>query len=289
MTHFKNFKLLISAAFFICEAALLFGSTSSSDPQMVGTIGKGSINETDSTITIPSMKLHLLTPWFTVNVKFLLVGRSTSPTTQSKILNVAGKMAVYNIPDQTNNTLARLKFTVLVIDDPIRKQTCVIAGNELSVKSDSSLQNFYVSNNSGLKFYGANSGINWQESYLELPSASGSTDKAIARFEAEFDGNKLLQLDRIVAKYNRVNFDVAATPYYFSDSPNPGGMDIFMNIDTVDLTDEVMCIGMTNPNTKKQASFWVDLKASKVIKSKVDGVEMDLTTGRPFAVPQKKP
>ena len=235
------------------------------------------------------MKLHLLTPWFTVNVKFLLVGRSTSPTTQSKILNVAGKMAVYNIPDQTNNTLARLKFTVLVIDDPIRKQTCVIAGNELSVKSDSSLQNFYVSNNSGLKFYGANSGINWQESYLELPSTSGSTDKAIARFEAEFDGNKLLQLDRIVAKYNRVNFDVAATPYYFSDSPNPGGMDIFMNIDTVDLTDEVMCIGMTNPNTKKQASFWVDLKASKVIKSKVDGVEMDLTTGRPFAVPQKKP
>jgi hypothetical protein len=57
--------------------------------------------------------------------------------------------------------------------------------------------------------------------------------------------------------------------------------------------DEVtrLTILIPNPVTKIPASFWIDLKAKKVIKSVVDGREMDLSavgTHKTYAVPLMK-
>ena len=216
-------------------------------------------------------------------------GSSGPPTVKSQIVEVPGKLGVYAIADPPNNTTAGIRITILAVDDPYTKKTCILDGPvNLNNGSRPIFYQFYVSDGPGLRGYGIGPSIDWRGSYLELPTAPGSMDRAIARFEAEFDGAKLLQIDKSVAFTNTVLFRSAAPFYYFSDAPSPGGAMVIPTTESLDLTDGVLRMDVRNPSTKIPATFWVDLKAKKVIKSVVNGQEMDLTTGKPFAVPLKK-
>jgi hypothetical protein len=111
---------------------------------------------------------------------------------------------------------------------------------------------------------------------------------AIARFDTEFDGEKLWQIERAALLTNRIGFAPAVTVYYFSDAPSPGGGLPIPTTEAVELVDDLLRINLRNPVTQKTASIWVDLKNKKITKSVVDGQEMDLTTGKPYATPLKK-
>jgi hypothetical protein len=50
-----------------------------------------------------------------------------------------------------------------------------------------------------------------------------------------------------------------------------------------------MILVLHNPSTMKPAKFWIDLKAKKITKSVVNGQEMNLNTGMPYAIPLAKP
>ena len=59
----------------------------------------------------------------------------------------------------------------------------------------------------------------------------------------------------------------------------------------VDLTDDILRVDLRNRwPTPVPASIWIDLKSRSVIKSVVDGQEMDLKGGQPrYLLPPEKP
>ena len=232
--------------------------------------------------TVNPMRLALVEPRSNTTVKFLVPGSSGPPTVKSQIVEVPAKLAVYGVANPANDTLARVRFPILAVNNPYTKKTCVITGYNGS-------NGYYVTNASGnLQNYTFGSGIMWRESFIELPTVQGSVDTAIARFDTDFDAEKLMQIERQAVFSPDINLISAASDYYFSDEPGAGGGDAGAKIESLDLTDGVLRMDVRNPITKMPATFWVDLKAKKVIKSVVNGQEMDLTTGKPFAVPLKK-
>jgi len=228
------------------------------------------------------MRLALVEPWTNTTVKFLVPGSSGPPTVKSQIVEVPAKLAVYGVAEPTNSTLTRVRFPILAVNNPYTKKTCIITGYN-------SNNGYYVVNASGdLQNYTIGSGVMWRESFIEIPAVQGGMDAAIARFEADYDAGKLMQIERQAALALDINLKSAASAYYFSDVPGAGGGAVGAKTESLDLTDGVLRMDVRNPSTKIPATFWVDLKAKKVIKSVVNGQEMDLTTGKPFAVPLKK-
>jgi hypothetical protein len=63
---------------------------------------------------------------------------------------------------------------------------------------------------------------------------------------------------------------------------------VFPLVESIDATNGVLKLTIKSPLTKVMALIFIDLNANKVIKSVVDGQEMDLNAGKPFAVPRKK-
>ena len=58
---------------------------------------------------------------------------------------------------------------------------------------------------------------------------------------------------------------------------------------SVDFAGGFLRFDIRNPRTQANASIWVDLGNRRIVKSIVAGQEMDVTPGRPFAVPMAKP
>ena len=149
---------------------------------------------------------------------------------------------------------------------------------------------FYISDGLIFKGYTVDPGILiWSDSYLELPD-SVNESYAISQFETNFNAQKFNQ-EWNKRRVNRIELRQAAPQFYFSDGPYPGGGTPLPKVESVDLTDGVLHLDIRNPVTKMPASFWIDLKAKKVIKSVVDGQEMDLSdvgSHKNYAIPLKK-
>jgi hypothetical protein len=234
----------------------------------------------------PGMKLSLLAPWSNTTAKFLVPGSSGSPAVKSRIVEVPARLGVYGMAHPADGRAVSMRFEVLALDDPYSKKTCIIfSDGPYPSASDPGLAKFYISDNTGLKLYSIFMDLFWQESFVELPTAPGSMDAAIARFETQFDWEKLTELERTMIFNNSIGLSPATSEDYFSDYPSPGNAIVGAKIEAVDLTDGVLRVDMRNPVTKIPAVFWIDLNAKKITESVVDGREMDLTTGEAFAVP----
>ena len=59
-------------------------------------------------------------------------------------------------------------------------------------------------------------------------------------------------------------------------------------IESATITDNVLTLEIISDGGKYTADFWIDLKSRKVTKSVVNGKEMNLNTGAPYAVPLHK-
>ena len=126
-----------------------------------------------------------------------------------------------------------------------------------------------------------------QNSCIEIADADGGMDAAMSQFVTGIVSRKLNeQTDKQLTK--RYNFAIVTPKYFFSDGPYPGGVSVEPVIESIDATDGVLKLTIKNPVTNKSAQIFIDLKVKKIIKSIVDGQEMDLNAGKPFAVPLKK-
>lgn len=216
------------------------------------------------------MKLKMTNIWQDVAVDLIVPGStstlSAKKTTSQKIY---GKRTEYRgVAFPRGHSLA-------AISDPNTKKTYIIRGD----------QDFYISDKSGMigcrQLMGT---FIWIKSYFEIPTASGKEEAAISQFVSEFDDEKLSQEDN---KFFRVLLMNAAPVAFFTAGSRGGSQPGTQTIKAIDVTDGILRLDLLSEGGKFTGSFWIDLKKQKIIKSIIDGQEMDLNTGTPFAVPLK--
>jgi len=204
---------------------------------------------------------------------------STGPSAiKSKYEEIKVKRAVYEIVPNPINGHA--EYSMLLIHDPYTKKKILIEGD----------YTFYVSDNLGMKGFWLGSGVLLSgDSFYELPETN-QDDTAIAHFEEDFKPEELRQEQIKRLSVNRMVLRDALSPYYTSDGPYAGGRLVMLQVEAVDLTDGILRLDIRNPVTKIPAIVWIDLKTKKVIKSVVNGQEMDLSSSEQngFSVPLKK-
>jgi hypothetical protein len=236
----------------------------------------------NSQSTANPMKLSITKSWSDATVQLLVAGTSKSPVKNGESILTPAKAATYSVTSSGSTKVAR-SLLVSVFTDPYTKRTYIVRGASPGLKNI-----YYVSSSSGVLAYEVGPGVLiWQDSYVSI-AGGGGQDIAIAQFEAQFDGKQLDDILINAGKNNRIPLQNTTPLFFFSDGPAPGGGLVIPVVDSVDLTDDIMHLVLHNPKTTKSATFWIDLKAKKVVRSVVDGQEMDLTTGKSFAVPLKK-
>jgi hypothetical protein len=235
----------------------------------------------DGAVTNSPLNIKIIEPSKNITI-WLVVPGSDSLHIKSQTVDITAKEIFYNFVPKPDSGLARFlpKAASLEIHDPYARKICFIDPDH----------SFYISDSLGFNGYTVGpGGLIWSDSYLELPD-SVNEGYAISQFEKNFDAQKFNQewKNRDV---NRIGLGQVVPQFYFSDGPNPGGGTPLPKVESVDLADGVLHLDIRNPVTKIPASFWMDLKAKKVIKSVVDGQEMDLSavgTDKNYAVPLKK-
>ncbi|HTS17828.1 MAG TPA: hypothetical protein VMP11_09665 [Verrucomicrobiae bacterium] len=234
----------------------------------------------DSVSNATPMKTEFIEPWADSTIKLIVPGSSGPPATKCKTETTTVRRAVYQVvPKPDPGSLIPERFSILEVDDPHTKKWWFIDGEH----------SFYVSDRSGMKGFTVGPGVLvWSSSYFGLPDTNSSTT-AIAQFEKEINTEKLSHEfnQRITA--NRIQLMQSLPQFYFSDAPAPGGGLVMPLVEAIDLTDGILRLDIRHPKTQKLGSIWMDLTAKKVSRSVVDGQEMDLNTGKPFAVPLKTP
>jgi hypothetical protein len=220
--------------------------------------------------------MKIVEPWKNITVKLVTAGFSGPPVIKSKTEELAAKQAVYQISPAPRPD--RDKCSFLYMNDLLRKKKTFIEGG----------YPFYLSDDSGIRGVFVAAGvIIWCDSYFELTNTV-SDEAAIKNFENNFDPRKAGQEFENKLTTNRIGLKQAVSRWYFSKSPSAGNALVDPQVESVDYVDNILKLDIRNPSTKIPATLWINLKEKKVIKSVVDGQEMDLNSGKPFAVPQKK-
>ena len=172
-----------------------------------------------------------------------------------------------------------MEFYIAAITNPLTKAICF---------TDARCSVFFVNN---LELTGlsdpAGGYLDCIKSYIEVPAPTNGLElnEAISEFEKQFDSIKLSQwLDA-----HSVSIPiVSAVPARFFSGPNSSiRKSLPPKLEKIDFTNGVMRLDIKGMNLQQLGTFWVDLQTKKVIKSVVDGQEMDLNTGEPFAEPLK--
>jgi hypothetical protein len=222
--------------------------------------------------------LALIEPWTNVAVKYVVAGSSLSPETKSKTETAGAKQAVYkSVGPKIGGGPFREEFWIMAFHDPhTGKNSIIDADHTFYVSLDGQLTGFSV----------FAMDIVWTSSYVALDESEGNLDEAVGRFEAQFDGQKLNQ-EVLRRNVNRIRLRSACPMYYFSDAPAPGGYAPTPIVEAIDITDGILRLDIRNPKTKVPASLWLNPREHKVLKSVLDGQEMDRTTGGLYAIPLK--
>ena len=243
-------------------------------------VAAAACSKADNISNSKSMKMKIVKPWDDITVKLVRGGSGSLRASKSETQQIKVKRAVYDIAPRPLE--GRSVYSMLLIPDPFTRKQIFIDGEHT----------FYISDSAGMKGFTVCPGgdLLWSGSYLEL-SDTNQSDTAIAQFERSFDSQKLKQEWAKRLTVNRMVLRQAVSQFYFSAGPYPGGAIIEPQIETIDLTDGILRLDIRNPVTKIAASIWIDLKAKTVVKSVVDGQEMDVSavgTSKAYAVPSKK-
>ena len=226
-----------------------------------------------------SRDIEIIEPWKPVTIKLMRPDSAYSTGGQYKISEIKASVADYKFNDKPQSGIAASldKFPILKIDFSDSKKIYFVDPEHT----------FYVFDGSDLKGYTIGPGVLiWSSSYLAVAETEGD-DAAVARFEKSFNSQKLNdEWDR--RRLNRINLSQAASRFYFSDGPYPGGGTPMPELVEVGMTNNVLLLDIQNPATKIVGDFWINLKEKEVTKSVVDGQEMNLNTGKSFASPFNK-
>lgn len=234
----------------------------------------------DDTATNEPSTIKIIEPSKNITVRLVVPG-SDSFHIKGQTKEIAAKEIFYNFVPKPDSGMASsfLNAASLEIHDPDARKICFIDPDH----------SFYISDSLTVKGYTVGPGVLiWSDSYLELPD-SVNESYAISQFETNFNAQKFNQ-EWNKRRVNRIGLDQAAPQFYFSDGPYGGGTPL-PRVESVEMTDGVLHLDIRNPVTKTPSSFWIDLQTKKVIKSVVDGQEMDLSavgTHNNYAIPLKK-
>jgi hypothetical protein len=219
------------------------------------------------------MKMKITKPWNEVTITFIVAGYSGLPVVKSKTEEIRAKRAVYEFGSESSAD--RKEYSMLCIHD-------LDTGKYAFIDAEHS---FYTSAKSRVTGYSVGPGVLvWTSSYAEFPDTN-QIDYFISQFEKSFDRQTLYQEEGKRLNINRIDLNQAAPRWYFSMSPAPGSGIVIPEVKSVELTDDILKLSLANPATKMPAEFWVNLKEKKVVKSVVNGQEMNLNTGKAFAIP----
>jgi hypothetical protein len=229
---------------------------------------------------VTPLKIKIIQPWTDTTITLVVPGSPGPFPTKCTTETLKVRRAIYQmVPTPPREFLGLEKFSILEVDDPHSKKWWFIDGEH----------SFYVSDRSGMRGFTFGPGVLiWTSSYFGLPDANSST-AAIAQFEKEINPEKLNEESNKRLTTNRIRLMQSVPQFYFSDAPVPGTGVIVPLIEAIDITDGILRLDMRHSNTQKPGSIWIDLTRKRVIRSVFDGQEMDLTTGKSFAVPLKKP
>jgi hypothetical protein len=219
-------------------------------------------------------KLQLSGSWSNVTIKLVLPG-SSNPPVKCTVEEIPAQRAVFKVIPRPPSPYWN-EFSIIAVHEPHSGKNCLIAADHT----------FYALDKSGMTGYTVfTSGIYWLPSYLEVADAESNMPVAIAKFVKEFDGRKLndgLLEERRV----RLGFQKVSPLFYGLEKPVGGAKRVDMKIEAFEITDGVLRVDLRNPFTKAPASFWIEPQQRKIIKSVVDGQEMNVNTrNQPWADP----
>ncbi len=210
-------------------------------------------------------KLQTTKPWEETTIKLIVPGSSGPTRTTSKSENLNAKSVQYGS-----------RFPLAAVFDPHTRTSYIVSGG----------QTFYISDSSGMIacfLFGGKLGC--RKDYFKMSKSGGNLDLLISRFISEFDEQKLAsQEDKNLFG---VSLSVAAPFGFFTAQSLGGSQPGTPSIKAIDLTDGLLRLDLVSEGGKFAGSFWIDLKARKVIKSIIDGQEMDLHTDKTWPVPVK--
>jgi hypothetical protein len=219
-------------------------------------------------------KLRIVGSWSDLTVAFLLPGSTNGPV-KSEHRAVSAKRAIYELVPKPPSPY-RDQFPVLVLDDRLNNKACVIAADHT----------FYTRDDNGLTGYTFfTPGIYWSHSYVEVAGGQDGVSRAIAKFEKEVDGQKLNQV-LLEERKTSIGLQKASPLFYFLEKPIGGSKRVQLTLEDYDINDGILRLQVRNPATQEPAIYWVSPQKHKVIRSVVNGQEMNVDTmGQPWADP----
>jgi hypothetical protein len=203
-------------------------------------------------------ELATMSLWEDVRVDLIVPG---SAGQAGKTQKISAKVVSFQPPG------AGSSFYLALIDDPNTQETYIIRG----------VQTFYVSDKVGLTGYFIRpGGVRWDRSYVRVPTSNASN--AVQQFVTTFNTDKLAEAVG-PARESRISLGSAAPSWFFQNgrgSSQPAELDVA----SVEVVDQLMRLELRNVTSKMAATIWIDRREHKLVRSVVDGREMDIT--KPF-------
>jgi hypothetical protein len=199
-----------------------------------------------------------------IYVKVIAPGSSGPPAKKSIIENISA------IPFRVR-TSNGVEYAFAVIHDPLAKSNHVI----------SQQNDFLISTSSGIvACHQAFENFMFSKSFFSLPESAGA-NTTIDQFTSTFPFDDVLKLTlKFEKSTQRVMLRGAAPPGFFAahsekDNSQPGQP----TIKNFDVVDDIVKLDLLSEEGKFSGTFWIDLKAGKVLKAIVDGKKMDIGPG----------
>jgi len=215
---------------------------------------------------------------FIENKAAKLISLTSLKSKEYKIENI--EVPVFQlVPNSSDDARKHLYLTgIAVLGNPYLNKTGVfIDAGDLYYCDNSEMVQFEILPGGSMR---------WRTNCVELNVFEKNSNAAISQFQMKIQKKEIKEDDyRKSAGY--INLARATPAYFFSDNSNPGGGIVMPSAEPINMADGILKIAIKNPVTKKMALVFIDIKSKKVIESVVDGQEMDLNTGKPFASPLK--
>jgi hypothetical protein len=227
------------------------------------------INET-------GLKLTIKKQWKDVNINLVSVGSSITPMKFIQT-EVTGSEASYEItPFPTYGEPFFREYRILAIGIPKVNKNCILNAGA----------NFYVLDTNGMTSFFVGSSIFWTDSYIQTQTTKTSVNDTIKTFEARCGAktvnDKLLE---IAPLGHRIMLREYIPHYFLSDGPAPGGMMVMPSVSIGEITNSIILLNVHNPRTDGTVQISFNFESKKIIRSVFNGKEMNINSGKPFAVP----
>jgi hypothetical protein len=218
-----------------------------------------------------SVKFVIKKNWYDKAVALVVSDSAIKTNEESRITKTIAKCAIYSHaePDKSPRSFngETFEYYIGAIRNPVNNKIYLIdAGCDIYLADQTNLTGVYNP---------ASGEMTCVRNILP-PESGGNFDFAIKKFEKELDFEKLGPGQNISQQF-RIRITAAAPPNFFL-GPNSSGMiaSASPKLQSAALTDGILQLDILGMNLTQSGSFFIDLNARKVVKSIINGQEMNL-------------